>query len=101
MDETDAARVEAARRRLDDVDDRCAASEPATEWCSNARSGGRAVVRTGTGAVASVGVAEAGAFAPTAGTGRLAATWKTETAWIFAPSGSARNQYLPGRGMRK
>src|SRR6266516_5410685 len=67
---------------------RCAAREPAIESRSSARSGGVAVVSAETGAVASVGVGEAGAFAPTGGSGRRAFTSKTLTALIVTHDGT-------------
>src|SRR5437870_7177367 len=67
---------------------RWAASEPAIESRSSARSGGVAVVSAEIGAVASVGVGEAGALAPTGGTGRLAFTSKTLIALIGTPPGT-------------
>src|SRR5256885_2208093 len=71
---------------------RGAASEPAIEYRSRARSGGRAVVRAAAGAFARVGVPERGAFAPTAGTGSFELTSKTATPLIRAPTGRANTQ---------
>src|SRR5438309_2139646 len=80
-----------------------AASESATEYRSSARSGGIRVVNVETApcALASVGVAEAGAFAPIGSESERVLTSRFPIAWIFAPTGSATSQYRPGRATRR
>src|SRR3954468_17416242 len=70
----------------------CAASEPATDSRRRSRSGGTSGGSGAPGSEPSVGVADAGAFAPTFGTGWVASTSNTLTAWIRAPSGTAPSQ---------
>jgi len=72
----------------------CAAKEPAIEYRSRARSGGTRVVscETAPWVLASVGVADSGALAPTATESERAFTSSVPSAWIFAPKGSATSQ---------
>src|SRR2546423_14257468 len=80
----------------------CATSEAATEYRSSARSGGTRVVNALTGAVASVGVGDAIAFAPIAGLVERAFTERIERPWIgVPPTGCASTQYRPGRARRR
>src|SRR2546423_11957618 len=71
-----------------------AASAPAIDERSRSRSGGVRVVRLALlpCVVASVGVREAGAFAPRAGVVECAFTSRIPIAWIFAPVGAATSQ---------
>ena len=76
------------------TNDLCAASEPAIEFRSKARSGGTRVVSAETApwVLVSVGVAESGALAPIATESVRAFTSSVPSAWIFAPIGSATSQ---------
>src|SRR6476646_5758283 len=69
-----------------------AASDSDTEYRKRGSSGGRLVVIRAAGAVASVGVSERGARAPTATLRERAKTSSAPSAWIFAPTGWATSQ---------